>query len=126
MIPLTVSCQTALRQAYLPGLAQAGPLGELIVRQAEVCAKYEHHEQTHGQNSPGLPRDIINFLHDPLACAIALGWRQGVELETIPLTFETRDGWLYELPDSSGTPTRLVTRIDGNAFNEYWYALLTR
>lgn len=126
LIPLTVSCQTALRRAYLPGLAQAGPLGELIVRQAEVCAKYERNEQTHGQNSPGLPRDIINFLHDPLACAIALGWRQGVALETIPLKLETRDGWLYELPDSNGNPTRLVTRIDGNAFNDYWNAAISQ
>ncbi|WP_040447490.1 nucleoside hydrolase [Ktedonobacter racemifer] len=100
LIPLTVTCQTALRRAYLPGLAQAGPLGQLIVRQAEVCAKYEHHEQTHGQRSPGLPSDIINFLHDPLACAIALGWSQGIEFETIPFS----DTWTnMDKPHSPGS-----------------------
>lgn len=124
LIPLTVTCQTALRRAYLPRLAQAGRLGQLIVRQAEVCAASYHNEQTYGATCPGLPRDIINFQHDPLACAIALGWRDGVEFETAPLRLEMRDGWLHEIPDPGGIPTRLVTRIDGGAFDEYWLTLL--
>jgi inosine-uridine nucleoside N-ribohydrolase len=126
LVPVTVSCQTALRRAYLPRLAQAGRLGQLIVRQAGLCARLEHYEQRYGETCPGLPRDIINFLHDPLACAIALGWNEGVEMETIPLKLETRESWLYEIPDSDGTPTRLVTKIDGNAFNEYWCQILCR
>jgi purine nucleosidase len=73
---------------------------------------------------PGLPRDIINFQHDPLACAIALGWRRGVEIETVPLKFEQRAGWLHEIPDRDGIPTRIVTKIDANAFDEYWCELL--
>jgi purine nucleosidase len=126
LIPVTVTCQTALRRAYLPRLARGGRLGQLIVRQAEVCAKYEHNEQKYGETCPGLPRDIINFQHDPLACAIALGWHEGVEIKTLPLKLETREGWLYEIPDRDGTPTRLVTKIDGNAFNEYWCNILCR
>jgi len=124
LIPVTVTCQTALRRAYLPQLEKSGRLGQLIVRQAELCARLEHYEQRYGETCPGLPRDIINFLHDPLACAIALGWYEGVEIETIPLRLETREGWLYEIPDRDGIPTRLVTKIDGNAFNEYWCQLL--
>jgi hypothetical protein len=73
-----------------------------------------------------LPSDIINFLHDPLACAIALGWKEGVQIETIPLKLEMREGWLYEIPDRNGTPTRLVTHIDGSAFNESWCQILCR
>jgi inosine-uridine nucleoside N-ribohydrolase len=126
LVPITVSCQTALRRAYLPRLAQAGLLGQLIVLQAELCARSEHYEQIYGETCPGLPRDIINFLHDPLACAIALGWNEGVEIETIPLRLETRDSQLHEIPDSNGIPTRLVTKIDGNAFNEYWCQILCR
>jgi purine nucleosidase len=126
LVPVTVSCQTALRRAYLPRLAQAGRLGQLIVRQADLCARLEHYEQLYGETCPGLPRDVINFLHDPLACAIAVGWNEGVEMETIPLKLETRERWLYEIPDSDGTPTRLVTKIDGNAFNEYWCQILCR
>ena len=47
-------------------------------------------------------------------------------METVPLTLETREGWLYEIPTRSGMPTRLVTHIDGNAFNAYWYDVLCR
>jgi inosine-uridine nucleoside N-ribohydrolase len=126
LIPLTVSCQTALRRAYLPRLARAGRLGELIVRQAALFASSEQLEQRYGESCPGLPGDIINFQHDPLACAIALGWHEGVKMETVPLTLETRDGWLYEIPARSGIPTRLVTHIDGNAFNDYWCDMLCR
>ena len=124
LVPVTVSCQTALRRAYLPRLARAGRLGQLIVLQAELSARSEHNEQHYGETCPGLPKDIINFQHDPLACAIALGWNEGVEMETVPLKLETRESWLYEIPDSDGIPTRLVTKIDGNAFNEYWCDIL--
>jgi inosine-uridine nucleoside N-ribohydrolase len=126
LVPVTVSCQTALRRAYLPRLAQAGRLGQLIVRQAELCARSEHYEQIYGETCPGLPRDIINFQHDPLTCAIALGWHEGVEIKTVHLKLETRVNWLYEIPDGDGIPTRLVRKIDGNAFNEYWCYTLCR
>jgi inosine-uridine nucleoside N-ribohydrolase len=124
LVPVTVSCQTALRRAYLPRLARAGRLGQLIVLQAELCARSEHNEQHYGETCPGLPKDIINFQHDSLACAIALGWNEGVEMETVPLKLEIRESWLYEIPDRDGVPTRLVTKIDGNAFNEYWCDIL--
>ncbi len=126
LVPVTVTCQTALRRAYLPRLARAGRLGELIVLQAERCASSEQNERNYGETCPGLPRDIINFQHDPLACAIALGWQEGVEIETVPLKLEIRESWLYEIPDSDGIPTRLVTKIDGNAFNEFWCHILCR
>jgi inosine-uridine nucleoside N-ribohydrolase len=126
LIPITVSCQTALRRAYLPRLARAGRLGKLVVRQAEFFARSEHFEQKYGETCSGLPGDIINFQHDPLACAIALGWREGVEMETAPLRFEIRDHWLHEIPDGDGIPTRLVTKIDGSAFNEFWCDVLCR
>jgi inosine-uridine nucleoside N-ribohydrolase len=126
LVTLTVACQTALRRAYLPRLAQAGCLGALVARQAEFFAQREGFEQKYGATCPGLPRDIINFQYDPLACAIAVGWREGVEIETVPLRFEIREGTLYEVPDKDGIPTRLVTKIDGNAFNDYWCNLLCR
>jgi len=126
LVPVTVTCQTALRRAYLPRLAQAGRLGEVIVLQAERCARSEQNERKYGQTCPGLPRDIINFQHDPLACAIALGWQEGVEIETVPLQLDIRESWLYENPDSDGLPTRLLTKIDGNTFNEFWGHILYR
>lgn len=123
LIPLTVTGQTALRRAYLPGLRQAGPLGALIARQAEVFERLWENAGRFG-SYPGLPADIVNFQHDPLACAIALGWRGGVTLETVPLRLEERAGWLYEIPDPAGRPTRLVTAVDSAAFNNFWYDVL--
>ena len=125
LIPLTVTGQTALRRAYLPGLQQAGKLGALVARQAEVFERLWDNAGRFG-SYPGLPDDIINFQHDPLACAIALGWREGVTIEMVPLRLEDRDGWLYEIPDPAGIPTRLVTAIDGAVFNDFWYDVLCR
>lgn len=120
LIPLNMSCQTALRRADLKRLAGAGKLGSLLVRQAERFAKAEQFEQQYGETCANLPKDIINFHHDPLACAIALGWRDGVVIENAPLKVEIRDGWIYETRDPDGKPTRLVTQIVPEKFNAYW------
>jgi inosine-uridine nucleoside N-ribohydrolase len=120
LIPLTLTCQTALRRAELPCLAQAGELGELLVRQAELFDRTEHLAEKYGIPCAGLPDDMINFHHDPLACAVALDWRDGVEIETVPLKFEVKDSYLHEVIADDGKPTRVVTKIDAAAFNAYW------
>jgi purine nucleosidase len=125
LVPLTVSTQTALRRTHLPRLAQAGMLGALIVRQTELFARTEGFEQKYGATNAALPADIINFQHDGLACAIALGWDVGVEIESVPLRLEMRDSYLYEIPDPAGKPTRLVTRVDGRAFDAHWLNILS-
>ena len=125
LIPLTVTVETALRRAYLNDLKKAGALGELIARQAEEFAIDEQNEKKHGETCERLPNDIINFLHDPLACAIALGWRDSVEVEEFPLLVEERDGWLHERIDPLGKLTRVVTKIDGPSFNEFWLHKIT-
>ncbi len=126
LVPITITGQTALRRAYLPGLARAGHLGELLVRQAELFARTERYEQIYGATCSKVPDDIINFQHDPLTCAIALGWNEGVEIETVPLKLEVKDSYLYEIPDKEGIATRVVTKIDGDAFNEFWYSTLCK
>ncbi len=80
----------------------------------------EQNETRYGETCAGLPRDIINFLHDPLACAIALGWRDGVEIDELPLLLEEKDGWLHERIHSSGKLTQVVTKVNGQRFNEFW------
>lgn len=120
LVPLSVTVETSLRRAYLATLRQSGPLARLIARQAEAFARDENHEAKYGQTCKGLPEDTINFQHDPLACAIALGWNEGVEIGEIPLKLEIRDGWLYQRVDDSGTPTKVVTRVNGDKFNEFW------
>jgi len=120
LVPLSVTVETSLRRAYLATLRQSGPLAQLIARQAEAFAKDENIEGRYGQTCQGLPDDTINFQHDPLACAIALGWNDGVEIREIRLKSEIEDGWLCQRVDDSGKPTRVVTRVNGSKFNEFW------
>jgi len=120
LIPLTVTVETALRRKYLNDLRKSGALGELIAQQAEAFAIDEQNEKTIGETCEGLPSDIINFLHDPLACAIALGWDDGVEVQELPMSIEENDGWLHERIDPTGKPIRIVVNIDGPRFNEFW------
>jgi hypothetical protein len=77
-------------------------------------------EAQYGQTCPAVPPDLINFQHDPLACAIALGWNEGVEIRTLPLTSEIKDGWLSQKIDEGGKPTQVVTQVDGVRFSEFW------
>lgn len=120
LIPLSVTVETALRRAYLDDLRNSGPLAQLIARQAEAFALDEQNEARYGETCEGLPRDIINFQHDSLACAIALGWNDGVEIEELPLVLEEKDGWLHERIDSRGNPIPIVTQINGPNFNKFW------
>lgn len=120
LIPLSVTVETALRRAYLDDLRTAGEVGQLIAEQAEAFAVDEQNEKSIGETCEGLPRDIINFQHDSLACAIALGWNEGIEMEELPLLVEEKDGWLHEQIHPTGRPVRVVTKVDGPRFNEFW------
>jgi inosine-uridine nucleoside N-ribohydrolase len=120
LVPLSVTVETWLRRAYLPRLRAAGSLAQLIARQAEAFARDEDNEARHGRTCAGLPDDTINFQHDPLACAIALGWADGVVMDEVPLVTTIEDGWLRQRVDAGGTPTRMVTRVNGAAFSEFW------
>ncbi len=120
LIPLSVTVETALRRAYLEDLRNSGSAGKLIARQAEAFALDEQNEASYGESCEGLPNDIINFQHDSLAGAIALGWNDGVAIEEIPLMLEERDGWLHERVDPHGKPVSVVTKINGSNFNEFW------
>jgi purine nucleosidase len=125
LVPLSVTAETSLRRAYLGRLRNSGALGQLLARQAEAFARDENIEERYGKTCSNLPNDTINFQHDPLTCAIALGWDEGVEVAEIPLKLELRDGWLHEIIDTAGKPTKVVTRIDGNRFNEFWIATVS-
>jgi inosine-uridine nucleoside N-ribohydrolase len=125
LVPLSITVETWLRRAYLPALKQSGPLARLIATQAEAYAIDENKEERYGRAFAAIPDDTINFQHDPLACAIALGWNDGVDIRQLPLKVEIENGFLRERIDESGKPTNVVTRIDGAAFSEFWLSTVT-
>ncbi len=125
LIPLSMTVETALRRSHLPALRRAGPLAQLIARQAEAFAVEYDNETVYGRTCAALPDDIINWQHDPLACAIALGWREGVEIREVPLRLDIEDGWLYERVDPAGQPVRVVTGVDGARFSDLWVEMVT-
>jgi purine nucleosidase len=120
LVPLSVTVETALRRSFLPTVREAGPLGELLARQAEAQARYEQNEEHWGRSCPGLPDDTMAFLHDPLACAVALGWRDGIRMETLSLAWERRDGLLHMRQEQDGRQLPVVVGIDGPAFSSKW------
>ncbi|MDQ2888910.1 MAG: nucleoside hydrolase, partial [Chloroflexota bacterium] len=124
LIPISITVETAIRKAYLPRLQQAGALNVLIAHQAEVYANYRKNEGETDEKYEALSADLLNFQHDPLACAVALGW-SGVKKALVPLTFEVQDGWLYERVDAGGRPTTVVVEVDGPAFNMLWLETVT-
>lgn len=125
LVPIEVTVQTALRRASLPTLRASGALGRLLAHQAEAFAMDERYEEIYGRSYAGLPDDLINFQHDPLACAVALGW-EGVTRESVRVGTTLRDGWLYEHADETGRPMTVVTAVAGAQFNDLWLSTVTR
>lgn len=126
IIPMTVTVETAIRRAYLPALGEIGKLGQLLVRQNEAHDREYQNEEKIGKTCARLPADILNFQHDPLACAIALGWNDGISIEDVPLRFAVIEGGLHEIIDEAGKKTKLVTRINGAKFNAFWFQTMTQ
>ncbi len=125
LVQLSVTVETFIGRADLEQIGKAGPLGELIAAQSKAFARDENTPAHKKTLWPALPADTINFQHDALACAIALDWYKGVQMEEIPLTFEIEDGYFREIVDRNGRVTTVVTQVDGDAFSNYWVALIS-
>lgn len=118
---LAVTAETALRRVHLEPLRRAGgALGQLIAKQAEAFSLDEQMAAKYGATCERVPADIINFQHDALACAVALGWHERMEIDEIPLVVEEQDGWLTAQIHPAGRPLRVVTKVDGAYFSEFW------
>jgi purine nucleosidase len=124
VVPLAATAQVTLRASHLPRLRAAGPLGALLADQGEAHAR-DNATTDLGRSWPGLPDDLLNFHHDPLACAVALGW-DGVTVEEVPTQLEVRDGRLRMTPREGAPALRVVTAVDGPAFEEAWLTAVER
>ena len=120
LVTLSTTVQTALRLADLERLKGAGALGRRVAQQAAAFAIQENYAEKLGSIYPRVPAGFINFLHDPLACAIAAGWNEGVETLEVPLRLNFEEGRLHERIDPAGKPVMVVTQIDAEQFNRFW------
>jgi inosine-uridine nucleoside N-ribohydrolase len=126
LVPIAVTAETSFRRSYLDNLNRSGPLASLIARQAEAFAEDENIQARYGKTCEAVADDTINFQHDPLTCAIALGWKQGVRIQELPIKSQVEDGWLRQSVDDRGQPMKIVTHVNGPAFNEFWLGTVTR
>lgn len=110
LVPIEVSAQTALRRADLAVLRQGDPLAQLLAHQSQAFAPSGE--------------EFINYLHDPLAAAVAIGW-SGVTIESLPLSVTVHRGWLRMREDQYGRQCRVVTAVEAERFNRYWLDTVT-
>jgi len=118
VVPLAVTLEVTLRAPHLGRLRAAGPLGALLADQAEAHAR-DNGRRDLGRTFEGVPRDLLNFQYDPLACAVAAGW-DGVRIEEIPTRIELRDDRLWMTRDAEGPALWVVTAVEARRFEEEW------
>lgn len=115
LVPLEVTFQTALLASSIPALEKANPLTRLIAMQAAAFA------QDYRDKPPG----VVNYQHDPLACAVACGW-SGVTISRLPLRIDLEGDMLHLVKDSGARPRRIVTAVEADRFNAFWLEAVTR
>jgi purine nucleosidase len=123
LIPISITAEVFLREADLPRLEAEGALGRLIAHQAKLQAAHEK-KQEYGRQFSLLPDDLLNFHHDPLTCAAAVGWN-GIETCDLSIALDNRDGFILMRRDPRGVPVRLATAVDGTRFNRDWLDVVT-
>ena len=122
--PLLMCMDVALETGDLPALEAGGPLSKLVALQGRLQFADSGFERLVAEN-PALPRDMVNFHWDPLACAAALGW-ECIMISEVPLALVERDGWLA-FEEQAGAPLRrIVTAVDVAAFRSRWLERVVR
>ena len=100
LITLAATAAVHLCGSHLGGLEASGPLGRLLARQADAHGA-DHHMGDLGRRHERLPDDLLNFQHDPLAGAVAVGWDQ-VATEQLLLSPVYNGGVLRFQPGPAG------------------------
>ncbi len=124
LVPLDVTVQTYVRRRDIPRLTAAGPLSALLARQAEASLQGMEFDRLFGRRHAGLPDDLVNFMHDPLAAAVTLGW-PGATVTPLPVRLEQAGDGLRTIEDPGGRMLRVVTEVDAAAFLEHWLETVT-
>jgi inosine-uridine nucleoside N-ribohydrolase len=123
LVTIAATIRVPVCASDLPRLEAAGALGELLARQAR--AQGEAHYAGVGRRYSRLPDDLLNFHHDPLACAVAAGW-DGADAGVRRLVPVEERGVLRFAEDPAGRPVKVVDEVDGDAFREHWFRCIER
>lgn len=123
MVTIAATIQVPVRATDLPRMQSAGALGRLLAQQA-IAQGAQHYPDT-GRDHAHLPDDLLNFHHDPLACAVAAGW-PGAPTRQLRLRPVDESGVLRFEEDPSGRPVRVVDEVDQDAFREHWFRCIER
>jgi inosine-uridine nucleoside N-ribohydrolase len=118
VVPVEITMQTGLRESDVPSLQAGGPLARLMALQAGMYADDAGVRQL-ARSHHALRYDLLNFQHDPLACAVAIGW-DCATVSDVELAPAERDGQLVLEPAAGGPVRRLVTAVDARAFEGRW------
>jgi inosine-uridine nucleoside N-ribohydrolase len=82
LVTIRATVQTHVRDRHLERLEASGRLGALVARMTRAHgAQYDLAGLADRHSA--LPADLHNFLHDPLAVAVACGWDHGVADRTV-------------------------------------------
>jgi hypothetical protein len=97
-----------------------------MARQA-AAYRDDRRKRALGRAHAGLPDDLANVQHDPLAAAVAAGW-DGMTIEETHLRIVAGEHGRLERvgPDAPGAQAvELVVGVDGPAFAEHWLDTVT-
>lgn len=124
VVPLATTLRVTLRRAHVGELRRAGALARLLADQAEAHA-LDLGRTDLGSTYPALPDDLLNFQHDPLACAVAAGW-DGASVSELPVSTALVDGLLRMSIEDGSPRLRVVTDVDATAFERVWLDAVIR
>ncbi len=106
LIPLTVTVETALRRSYLEDLENAGPLGQLLARQAEAFAVDEQNEKRIGETCEACPMTSSTFF--TILWPVPSLWDTGKVLRSRKF----RSAWRKEMAFFMRSSIRLANQLD--------------
>lgn len=124
VVPVPTCLRVSLRRRDLARLRAAGTLGALLADQGERHAVDNGRTELPGAYE-ALPDDLLNFQYDPLACAVAAGW-PGVEIADLGVAVSFEGRFLRMDVDDGGSPMRVATDVDAEAFSDVWLEAVER
>jgi pyrimidine-specific ribonucleoside hydrolase len=118
LVPCASAVPACVRTGHLPRLAASGPVGALLARQLVAHGQRHRYAQL-GRQHAALPEDLVTFLWDPVACAVAVGWAGATVTEE--RLRPVREGRVVRFQrDADGRRTRVLAPVDGEAFVTTW------